>query len=131
MSPELEQKFFDRFSFFHPEKSPQETLMCFGFECSDGWFELLWSLCEDIDKMDKPEDFEVVQVKEKFGSLRFYTNNTTDEIYQRIKEADKQSEKICEVCGKEGKMRADMSWITTLCDENYNNQNQKLDEENE
>jgi len=71
MNPELEQKFFDRFKFFHPEKSPKETLMCFGFECSDGWFQLIWDLCEDLEKI-VPEDFEVIQVKEKFGMQFLY-----------------------------------------------------------
>lgn len=117
MTKELEKKFFDRFSFFKPEKPMTESLMCFGFECSDGWYDLLWRLCEDIDKMEKPEGFEVVQVKEKFGSLRFYTNYATDEIFKRINEAERDSETICEECGKPGEILRINGWYSCVCEE--------------
>lgn len=119
MRSELEAKFFNRFDFFHPEKPRTETLMCFGFECGDGWFGLIWDLCEEIDKMLKAnnvEGFEVIQVKEKLGGLRFYCNNSTKEIDQAINKAEEKSYTICEVCGKPGKLRND-GWLSTLCAE--------------
>lgn len=122
MNEENTKKLFERFEFFYPEKSIQESLMAFGFECGDGWFSLLWDLCEGIEKELKnikkeiEYPFEVFQVKEKFGGLRFYTNWSTDEIYKLINEAEDKSYTICEQCGKPGTVR-DGGWITTLCDE--------------
>ena len=51
----------------------------YGFECAGGWYPLLRECCEEITKRYakegiKPEDidFEPAQIKEKFGTLRFY-----------------------------------------------------------
>jgi len=55
------------------------------------------------------------QVKEKFGSLRFYTNGFTDEMDKLVDEAECKSEETCEYCGKPGKRRND-GWVRTLCD---------------
>jgi hypothetical protein len=124
MNKENSKKLFDRFEFFHPELSPAENLMCFGFECSDGWFDLIWKLCENIETSLKGQTdwnptippFRVIQVKEKFGGLRFYTNWGNDEIFKHINEAESKSHKTCEMCGKFGKVRRD-GWVKTLCDE--------------
>lgn len=113
-----ERELFTDFpTFFQPDKTPAETLMCFGFECSDGWFELIYKLCEDIKKLNPPENFEVIQVKEKFGGLRFYADNGTSEIYERIHQAEQDSYTICENCGAPaaGAKRI-RGWVSTLCE---------------
>jgi len=100
------------------------SLMCFGFECGDGWYDLINQLCGDISKWYNtnrggiPDDFYVVQVKEKFGSLRFYITAAPKEIHDMISVAEQKSYFICEKCGKEGKMfyRDELPWIMTLCD---------------
>lgn len=53
--------------------------MCWGLECGNGWYELIDALCAQIDRhlqacFDEGDRFnvKVVQVKEKFGTLRFY-----------------------------------------------------------
>jgi hypothetical protein len=45
-----------------------------GFSFSRGWFPLFQKLCEDIDALlgDNKQGFHWVQLKEKFGSARFY-----------------------------------------------------------
>ena len=64
--------------------------------------------------------FEVVQVKEKYGTLRFYTGGTTpsrevdDKIQEYVSFAEMLSECICETCGKPGSLRP-MGWYKTLC----------------
>jgi hypothetical protein len=63
--------------------------------------------------------FEVLQVKEKFGGLRFNVNHANDAIRQRIGTAADESFCTCEVCGQPGKLRED-GWIKTLCDEHAN-----------
>jgi hypothetical protein len=64
-------------------------------------------------------DKQVTQVKEKFGGLRFYINEGTDEIFKRISEAENKSYEICEVTGEPGTLRTDIGWYRTLCDEEY------------
>ena len=62
-----------------------------------------------------PEDAHVLQVKEKWGGLRFYVSGTT-ELLDFIDEMEARSLKTCEVCGQPGKPR-EGGWIRTLCDE--------------
>lgn len=56
------------------------------------------------------------QIKEKFGTLRFYMTSYTDEIDKIVTEAEKKSEETCEHCGKPGTLRTE-GWLFTLCDE--------------
>lgn len=80
-----------------------------------GWGQL-------IDKLynAKPKNVEVTQVKEKFGHLRFYVGFAPEWYFDLIDYYEQQSAEICEICGKEGRTRADLDWILTLCDEHYN-----------
>ena len=117
-------KLYKRFSFFRPELPITESLMAFGFEHGDGWFDIIWRLCEDIEILMKEEgyneleEFNVVQVKEKFGTLRFYTDGGTDSIYKRISKAEGESSATCESCGKQpAKASSEKHWIRTLCEE--------------
>jgi len=63
-----------------------------------------------------PDHPSASQVKEKFGTLRFYMTSGTEEMYNLIHEAEEKSGTICEDCGKPGKIRHG-GWIRTLCDE--------------
>jgi hypothetical protein len=56
-----------------------------------------------------------VQVKEKFGGLRFYVQAATDKHYQYISFAESMSYRTCDQCGNPGKTYTD-GWHTTLCD---------------
>lgn len=120
MRKELEDKLVERFpSFFNVNGSPQETLMCFGFECGKGWFDLLWNLCEKIESKLSGEEiktFEVVQVKEKFAGLRFYVDSANTEVYKLINEAESKSYEICESCGKPSETRKYGGWLYNMCD---------------
>ena len=89
---------------------------CF-FECGNGWFPLIKELIENLIALGW--DRKTCQVKEKFGGLRFYITSGSDEIYNRISKAENDSYEICERTGKPGKVRNDIGWITTLCDEEY------------
>lgn len=78
------------------------TCMAYGFQCGDGWFQLIWNLCEEIEavlKSDPVTGFKVGQVKEKFGSLRFYVDSGNTRIYHAIRQSEELSETICENCG--------------------------------
>lgn len=56
------------------------------------------------------------QVKEKFGTLRFYMNYTTKEIDDLINDAEHRSCVICESCGSAGTL-CGREWVSVLCKE--------------
>ena len=117
MNQENTKKLIDDFPNLYKQKDlpPIQSLMCFGFECGDGWFDLLCKLSEKLSK-DHPE-VEAVQVKEKYGGLRFYINNGSDKAYDLIDEAAAESYGTCENCGtKQNVTQNEVGWILTLCD---------------
>jgi hypothetical protein len=119
----------------------KETLMCWGFECSDGWYNIINQLCANIqhhidwsiknnswdiewNKEHPDEQREVrevvsqvvaVQIKEKFGTLRFYYDGGDAEIRGMTRMAESMSSVTCEECGNPGKTRGG-GWVRTLCD---------------
>lgn len=95
-----------------------ENLMPFGFETNgEGWFKLIDQLSADITLLDEKDGTTTiaVQVKEKYGGLRFYVEGGSDAVMDAIDEAELLSEKTCERCGEPGTMR-DEGWVYTLCD---------------
>lgn len=87
--------------------------LLWGFECGDGWEPLIRILSEEITTM--PVDVVAVQVKEKFGTLRFYTSGGNDRVYVAIRQAERISARTCEACGAPGKLRGE-GWLYTGCD---------------
>ena len=87
------------------------------FEVELGWFPLIKDLITDLIELGWNK--EVCQVKEKFGGLRFYINDGSDEVFNRIHKAEKESFTICEITGKVGELRTDIGWFRTLSDEEY------------
>lgn len=88
------------------------------FSVNYGWYPIIKDLIDDLIKLGW--DKNVVQVKEKFGGLRFYIDEGSDEMFKLILEAEKKSYKTCELCGEKGQLRTDIGWYLTLCDEHYN-----------
>lgn len=73
------------------------------------------STCKEF----KPACIYVMQIKEKFGTLRFYLSEETDEMSKLIEEAEAKSAETCEVCGAPGTpgtLGKNGYWITTLCE---------------
>jgi len=158
-------------------KHMQETCMCWGFECGDGWFQILNQLMGNIqhhidwkirqreviikfnkikeagqsgnaelfadlmaaeygDKglsadfiKERAEEFmrqplqevpaeipqvTLDQVKEKFGTLRFYYTGGDDYIRGLVSMAESMSGVTCETCGKPGTQTSG-GWIKTAC----------------
>lgn len=118
-------------------KPMQETCMCWGFDCGDGWFNILDQLMDNIqhhidwrndqrkrllenNKYVHPIPQEVPQVildqvKEKFGTLRFYYTGGDDEISAMVRMAESMSGVTCEECGNPGERRGG-GWVVTLCE---------------
>ena len=123
MNKELERRLVERWpSWFNVQGNLQQTLMPFGFEHRDGWFEIVWRLCEQLEPLvtlleaETARQFEVLQVKEKFGSLQFYCNTSNDAIRKVIECAELESMETCDMCGKPGTQRRG-GWVRTRCDE--------------
>lgn len=137
MEKELEKKLFEKYPtiFAGRSKSLLESLMSFGLECGSGWHDLIdelsgqiinheenqarhleWKIKKgEVTEEDRMYPVEAVQVKEKFGGLRFYISGGDEYVRGLIDMAEGMSYQICEQCGQKGKPNRG-GWITTLCD---------------
>jgi hypothetical protein len=100
-------------------------------ECGEGWYSLLHDLCTVIESHINhyvPEEVRdgiyAVQIKEKFGGLRFYMDQSVPYIDGAIHLAESMSYKICEQCGGPGERRSG-GWVRTLCDEHHKEHHKK------
>lgn len=91
------------------------------FEFSDGWTNLIYTLGKNITTYCTSRDIDlpqIRQIKEKFGSLRFYYGGTRDDtINAMVREAEFKSETMCETCGEEGKLLVSGGKWYTACPE--------------
>jgi hypothetical protein len=175
MKQELDKLLCERYPkmMVNRNKDMQETCMCWGFECGDGWFnildQLMGSIQHHIDWKEKQRlgaikynemaaqakagnfdlfeedmkalpnneykekrlaeiiagDFREVpksipqvtldQVKEKFGTLRFYYSGGDDYIDGMVSLAESLTGVTCESCGNTGKRRGG-GWVHTYCE---------------
>jgi DNA-directed RNA polymerase subunit RPC12/RpoP len=104
---------------FKQKNSPMtQTCMCWGLEVGLGWHWLVDILCSqlqwDIDR-NNHEQIEATQVKEKFGTLRFYTNGADKTQEGMISLVEFMSTYICEKCGSTENVTQTKGWIATLC----------------
>ncbi len=93
-----------------------------GFECQDGWFELIRTLAGQIREY-KPqcsdlEDFEVVQVAQKMGELQIYVRGGDAVIQNLIRKAEQESRSVCELDGEPsaGLFVCAPHWFRYLCE---------------
>ena len=159
MRKELDELLCEKYpKIFRDRSAPMnQTCMCWGFDCGDGWFNIIDQLCANIqghinnveqrrnstikwnENLNDP-DFEwsayyasefvereerpvpelidqvvAVQVKEKFGTLRFYYHGGDDVIDGMVGMAESMSAVTCEECGNPGTVTKG-GWIRTLCE---------------
>jgi hypothetical protein len=174
MKPELQQKIFDKYPkmFGDRTKPMNETCMCWGLEVGDGWYNLIDTLCEaltytystsvQVDEEDgkrlgvkpyadsyyfcvEPPQVIATQVKEKYGTLRFYYREEYNEEIMSLIEtgkypdlqriidrysdyingivhfAETASGRTCEATGQSGELHASggtrSGWLKTLSKE--------------
>lgn len=175
MTQDLDEKLVKSFPLLYSDRNGdmRNTLMCWGFACGDGWFDIIWDFSSKIEPIlrnfikenpdlscshcgckkkkhygsktpnpgkcqaihvdpfseeEPPGNYyachcesyksshpRAVQVKEKFGGLRFYMSSTNDEIRDLVSNVEALSFKTCEDCGSPGTLRQ-TGWYRTLCD---------------
>ena len=110
-------------------KPMMETCMCWGFDCGDGWFNILDQLMGNIQhhidwKQEQKEKYNrgegctqvtLDQVKEKFGTLRFYYTGGDNVIDGMVRMAESMSGVTCEQCGNPGERKGG-GWVRTMCE---------------
>lgn len=113
MKKELEQKLYDDF--------PRIFEKQIEIQCEDGWFNLIHDTCEKLqrerDIVFDAEQPVAIQIKEKFGTLRFYFLGGTVRCLDITQEADNLSSRICEKCGASPAFLTGNHWLRTLCEE--------------
>lgn len=112
----------------NPEQSVGTVYWEFGY----GWDTLIENLAAAIDREIEHDPslligdhengkfaFKVVQMKEKFGTLRFYYDGGNDRIHGLVDMTENLSGSVCEICGSLGTLcRKDSgSWMKTLCED--------------
>lgn len=186
MSPELDERLCQKYPKIFSQRwhSPSVTCMCWGFEVADGWYNLIDTLCGEIQRridhtrkirarklrlkrardralqigsympimnmlyghfrkhpgqavewqdwqiseakrvmdtgVEVPEAVRQVvatQVKEKYGTLRFYYDGGDDTVDAMVQFAESFSGKICEICGDPAEVRGEGGggWVATRC----------------
>ena len=123
MNKELDDKLTQSCPILYGDKHSDVEL--WGFQCGDGWFDILWDLSQKLEHLIKqwikehPKSGHIPRasvVKEKFGGLRFYMTCATPEMQKHIDSAERLSLTTCEVCGAIGEKRMGAR-ISTLCDQ--------------
>jgi len=129
-----------------------QTCMAFGIECGDGWHFLIDNLCDQIDREVEFTNrlfpnlkFGVIafQVKEKFGSLRFYVdyiydiNLESDDMEKvrkkmllidgMIRMVEALSARTCETCGKHCTQDPENPFPRAQCDDCLDKRRKALD----
>lgn len=94
----------------------------YGCIAPDGWKDIVLKADNMLAHIDP--DYKIMQIKEKFGTLRYYFGSNLEyysvehDIMHAIEVwAEQRSANTCEVCGKFGELRTDRYWIVTLCDD--------------
>ncbi|WP_020167396.1 MULTISPECIES: hypothetical protein [Methylotenera] len=150
MSPDKQKNLILNFPKLYRKFNPNDlSLMNSALYVGDGWYDLLYRLSGSLENTAESEDIDphseswpaAMQVKSKFGSLKFYCRTGKKEEQNFVVEqfgevisvrplpsnaymadlisiAEKDSKEICEECGEAGYLRT-VKLIKTLCDSCY------------
>jgi hypothetical protein len=78
-----------------------------------GWRELVVTACRAAQERGAT----ILQVKEKFGTLRIYHMAPGGIAVPEIDQAERDSRYLCERCGQPGKLRENHGWLSTRCEQ--------------
>jgi hypothetical protein len=97
---------------YREDKGPIVDAYAFGV--GEGWYPIIKDLITELIALGW--DKRPVQVKEKFGGLRFYIETYPEGAADVIIKYEKLSYETCETCGEKGETKKVKGWIYTLCD---------------
>lgn len=101
------------------------------YDLPEGWLKLFLQCCEDIkEPLSRAGDldkFRFMQVKEKYGSLRMYTNGATKEVHDILDKYEFLSQQVCCVCGKPAAVMT-YGWICPYCAEHVMDSRTNIDD---
>jgi len=87
-----------------------------------GWFkafgyEMLEEIRDDCIKNNFLYDLRIVEIKEKYGGLRFYIGPIPKDskLFEIINKYEEMSYHYCMLCGHPAKTSGNGHWIETLC----------------
>ena len=84
----------------------------------DGWRKAFGEqMCAEIKEALGPDvdDYRVIQIKEKYGQLRWYGMNSNEKVFEIIDKYSKLSEHTCVSCGAPA-TKVSLGWICPWCD---------------
>jgi hypothetical protein len=88
-----------------------------------GWNHIILRCDRRLTMLDS--EYEIFQIKEKFGTLRYYykTNSkyraVVEAMARYVDEAETNSMYTCEECGERGTLRKEIGYRKTLCESCY------------
>lgn len=98
----------------------------------DGWrkafgIQFMEELREELIKVNNLNTFRIIQIKEKFGGLRFYINGAppNSKIYDIIDKYEELSYRTCINCGRPA-TKISLGWINPFCDKCADKLNEKI-----
>lgn len=87
-------------------------------QISQAWYPLVIDLIKELNTLGW--DRRVSCIKEKYASLRFYTDcKYNDSIYTLLEQYEHKSEHVCETCGEKGEIRHNSGWDYVACRKHY------------
>ncbi|WP_300493303.1 hypothetical protein [uncultured Methylophaga sp.] len=112
MNKNLAEKIFEQCPIIYRSRHDKSTIVgSWGFECNEGWGEIIYNLSLELETLAKKEVesgvplssvIEVRQVKQKFAQLRFYVSSTNDAVFDLISHYEQIALKTCEFCSELG-----------------------------
>ena len=119
MKKELDNILTKNYPKLYKDRNNPKSCMFFGFP-GDGWFKLIDNLSYKLERIiDKNPNcgLRALQVKEKFGVLRFYywMNEIIPEVDKLVREAEQESSRTCEDCGLLGTSNNLDGYVMTGC----------------
>lgn len=118
--------FFEKYPTLFPSDDRKNTFY-YNFSIREGWKDLVEMLCGAIvfhekNNVDSAEytQVRIKQVKEKFGSLRFYYSGGDRYIRGLVDLAEMMSSTICEVCGEKGEIVNSSGYYHAACKKHVN-----------
>jgi hypothetical protein len=112
-------------------KERRDKIFIYTLSCGLGWRKIVFGLVDELDKIwggfkrkKGPKCWGILQIKEKFGGLRFYATYPEDtsedakarcdRSYDAISKAADEAAKTCERCGAPGKLKG-KGYVATVC----------------